>query len=64
MSAEAYAAAEIVFLDRESGVKTAMAYPVTEVILRSRDDPTVVQARYVADEQGNWQAVPFPGVRA
>ena len=49
----AYAAVEIVFLDRKTNVKVATCYPVTCVTLRERDDPSQERV-FVALKDGTW----------
>jgi len=51
-----YATAEIEFIDRESGNKTAYCYPVTKVILRNRDNPDEGR-EFVPDLYGIWSEV-------
>lgn len=51
-----YAAAEIEFVDRESGEKTVYCYPVTKVTLHERDNPDRGMV-FVARADGTWQQV-------
>ena len=53
--AVSYAAAEVHLLDRETGeARKHYCYPASEIVLRHRDRPEVVIARWVAGEDGGW----------
>ena len=49
-----YAAAEITFINRQDGKESAYAYPVTRVVLRERNDPSIART-FIANDEGRWE---------
>ncbi len=57
-----YAAATITFLDRDSGEKKAMTYPITEIELQNvyPDRAPKVAYRFKVNEKGEWIEMEIP----
>jgi hypothetical protein len=57
---EPYAACVIEFLDRESGSKRAMCYPITRLWLLPLAHPDNVAFAFKVDRLGDWERIEAP----